>query len=296
MNKRFVLLALNLVIASFVVVGCGKSTTNAITTEELESKETVTEAMAPTIEEPISEPEPEPTPDPEVVRAEDALNKINLTVDAYNELIANEELYAYCAQYHVEYDEEIFPKDSKEMYAAVKTKDGKVFTDYGVFAVCSYYNNYVNKENKYYSLADWVANYETADKIQFDFFGTNDAEYINKEYYNSESDVYTYLLNKITMWNVVKLVPYLSQVSEITLGDYKEDTSINVCGIDSAYTYPLILDGQDMGLFGIYDSDGNLLTIGGSDEFKNNVFTWIDGLSINEMIPQKEEKTTEATE
>ena len=128
-------------------------------------------------------------------RKENALEKVNYVIDAYHTLLdQNNDFDNYC-QWDLEY------LDNTETQAV--TKDGNTIqdslTEYAV--LMQYYNNYVNNNQTYYDLEQWVSEQESSDAIKQMTYGVTDLE--------------TYDTNDYIMMEAARVVPNLSQVKNI---------------------------------------------------------------------------------
>lgn len=190
-------------------------------------------------------------------RKENALEKVNYVIDAYHTLLdQNNDFDNYC-QWDLEY------LDNTETQAV--TKDGNTIqdslTEYAV--LMQYYNNYVNNNQTYYDLEQWVSEQESSDAIKQMTYGVTDLE--------------TYDTNDYMMMEAARVVPYLSQVKNIDLGEIEETTDYEISQSKSVYVYPIICDGEDVKLTAVFDENDRLMNIVSTDLFYDQgyaVHTW----------------------
>ena len=300
MKKKLVISVM--LVMLLCMVGCGAETTDA-------EVETVTETVAETVEETIVEEsevvEVEETTEEVVVeisREDMAMEKINKLKDAYYDLINSKDIVAVSSQFFIELKG--VPVESPDfLLEKAKTSNGHSSNSSCLYASTgSYYYDYVNNDNGIYDFSEWFAKYENIESIFADFFGTADVDYINSEIFKSDEETGYETENFITMATAAANMPYMVSFDEITLGECVETTEYKICGIDSAYIYPIYFDGKDIGSFAIFDANDNLLNIYYPDEFKSGVSTWPgEDVTIYTIIPElaetvKEETTEVSTE
>ena len=299
MKKKLVISVM--LVMLLCMVGCGAETTNA-------EVETVTETVAETVEETIVEEsevvEVEETTEEVVVeisREDMAMEKINKLKAAYYDLINSKDPIAMSMQYFIEYA--VFPIGSNDLrILSAVTTDGKGIDFWAVFPVlCDYYYDYVNNDVPKTDFAEKINPYSSSE-ILLSYYGVSDAEYIDKEILKNEGDGNGMSLNYASMCSASWFMPYMVSFDEITLGECLETTEYKICGVESAYIYPIYFDGKDIGSFAIFDAKDNLLNIYYPDELTPNAYTWMgEDVTIYTMIPEleemlAEEETTEVVE
>ena len=293
MKKKLVISVM--LVMLLCMVGCGAETTNA-------EVETVTETVAETVEETIVEEsevvEVEETTEEVVVeisREDMAMEKINKLKSAYYDLINSKDPIAMSMQYFMEYDVWPIGSDDTRILSAVST-DGKGISYWAVFpTLCGYYYDYVNNDIPKTDFAEKINPFSSSE-ILLSYYGVSDAEYIDKEILKLNEEEGTISVNYALMCSASWFMPYMVSFDEITLGECVETTEYKICGIDSAYIYPVYFDGKDIGSFAIFDANDNLLNIYYDEELTPNVYTWSgEDVTIYTMIPELEEMLEEET-
>ena len=275
MKKKISVLLSLIMIVGVLMGGCGSKMETAIGTEteaneiEKESVETVmeetasievmteeTQEAAETTEDTLqTEEETTSVETQEAIdtSAED-INKILRLIEAYNLLIEHDENFAFNLQDNIEYM--IYTCEGMGMTADGKTLKNNV-TGYAI--IIHYYDEFVNNNGTYYDFNEWMKEQPSSD-------------YIYETY--CPGGIKT--PNTTGMFEAIRLANYLSSLEEISLGEKKEtDEYIMTSGETSAYTYPLICDGEDVGLTAIYDENGKLLNINSSNNFSLYIPTYV---------------------
>lgn len=114
----------------------------------------------------------------------------------------------------------------------------------------NYYYNYVNVEQKYYDLYDYIESH-TSDEILH-----GEHEY---SWFCDAED-----MSNTTMGCVPIALQYLFQnIDNITVGEMVsgDDCTIEVVGEDVEYEVPILINGEYIGAKLLFDTDGNLLNI-----------------------------------
>lgn len=236
---------------SVIIGACGNAQTEAVpqSTAEVQNEDIISEVESSTeisTEDSLTQE-----------RKENALEKVNYVIDAYHTLLDQDNDFDNICQW----DLENFSYNETQ----VATKDGNIIHDglaeYAVLV--QYYNNYVNNNQTYYDLEQWVSEQESSDAIKQMTCGVTDLE--------------TYDTNDYMMMEAVRVVPYLSQVKNIDLGEIEETTDYEISQSKSAYAYPIICDGEDLKLTAVFDENDRLMNIVSTDLFYDQgyvVLTW----------------------
>lgn len=284
--KRKILVTLCTLACVASLAACGKEEVLETTTAVEETTEETTIVI---------DVEPETETEEIVVEAskeELALEKITKLKTAYFDLINSKDPVAVSMQYFTE----VFsvPKDIGDYLDSLKMKNGDPCSQQTDFPMIGeYYFNYVNNDKEKYDFEEKFESLESRDELYLSYYGTADTKYIDYEIFKKNDEAGTMDFNYVTMLAAASYMPYMVSFNEITLGEMVETTEYNVCGIKSAYTFPILFDGKDIGAFAIFSGKDELLNIAYPDEFEPGVYTW-ENCSIYDIIPDLvlEEETT----
>lgn len=252
MRKQYI--TIMLVCTSIVLSACGNSQETDSHISETDTEIEITTDEQSTVDTTEIESEPEVYEE----KTQNAIMKIERTIEAYHSLLEAENDFADMCQYDME--NLSYSADGLGM-----TQDGKGITDslteYAV--LMQYYDSYVNDSKGYYDLEEWISEQESSTAI--------------KEMVYKESDIEQYNTNDYTMMEAIGLSPYLSQAKSIELGEMKETSEYVISKVPSAYVYPLICDGKDFELSAVFDENDRLLNIVSTDRIYDEggfVYTW----------------------
>lgn len=195
-----------------------------------------------------------------VFTADDAMQKLARLFNARNELYLLDDPAIYNLLIGAEHDN--LGKKGFEMNVStsdgisIDLKDGDNeetrinVIDLRIALIESYYYNYVNVEQKYYDLYEYVKSH-TSDEI---LHGEHEYSWLC-----GAEDT-----NNIVMANVPLVLQYLFQnVDNITAGEIisGDDCTIEVVGEDVEYEVPILINGEYVGAKMLFDKEGNLLNI-----------------------------------
>lgn len=260
MKKKIIMaLFLTMIIS---VVGCGKAeetveptvetvveTTVEETIEESVVEETTIEEVESTVEETtVEETTEEVVEDP--TSASNSTAQIIKLLEAYSSILTTESDFLIqmvqdnCETFSGKFD-----------FEAGKFADGKSCetSTYSIYSIAiEYYENFM-AGNEPWDTAAWMAEQESEEFVKLLNFNGNTIE----EGYETK------------LFGAIYSCPYLNSQTSIELTNRVETDEYKfIKGEVSAYTYDLILSGnEDTGFKAIYDSEGNLLTIIGPDDF-----------------------------
>ena len=300
MKKKF-LLNLCAIGVCLSLVACGNKE-EAVSVPETTVVEETTEEMTVEV---VMEVEEETTEVVEEVSREDlALEKINKLKTAYYDLINSKDVLAIAGQFYLETEsngEPMLPIGAPELLLDCKTNDGNLIQSNDFYPTLgSYYYDYVNNDKEKYDFKEWLLNFESYKDLWIHFFGTADIDYIVDEIFKENPETGEQSHNYVTMIAALENMPYMVSFNEITLGECVETTEYKICGVNSAYIYPIYFDGKDIGSFAIFETNDNLLNIYYDEEFASGLASWMGDWTIYTMIPDLaetvEEETTEGVE
>ena len=195
-------------------------------------------------------------------RLEEGMEKVQLLVDAYHDLLSQHKYAEDLLQADVE------TLDDAELgNLGFVTADGnEIQTAGGYWCVLSkYYFDYVNNGIKY---GDGYSDFsELASQIP-------DAKSIMEKYgFVDEGDNDT---NEIILVEAIRVASFLASCEAVHGTDLVETTEYVMGDYTSAYAIPLNCDGNT-GLTAVFDAHGNLMNICSSDDFDQYILSFPDG-------------------
>lgn len=283
MKKKVTLLIC--VVTCLTLVACGKEEAPPETAEveSTEEEETV-EIIMPETEEEETE---------EVSREDAALEKINKLKTAYFDLIESKDVIGVLCQYYSELL--ALPKDTTHYFEEIHTKDGGIMGKGYWYPMAGYYYYEATNHDNPFNFTDMFESFENSEDFCLTYYGSADLDYINKNIYLMDDSGNKIEPNNVLMLEAAWQLPYIVSFNDITLGECTETTEYNICGIKSAYIYPVYYDGKDVGSYAIFAENGDLLNICFPSDFDSGVLTWPDPeVTIYDMIPGLKEDEEKA--
>lgn len=199
-------------------------------------------------------------------RLEEGMEKVQLLVDAYHDLLSQHKYAEDLLQADVESLDTAELENLKFVAA-----DGNEFIKVGgYFAVLSkYYFDYVNNGIKYgdgYSdFSELAASFPDEKSVMLKYgYVYNEGEKENT--------------NTVIMYEAAGVLPFLASCEAVHGTDLVETTEYVMGDYTSAYVIPLDCDGNT-GLTAVFDADGNLMNICSSDDFDQYISSFPNGVS-----------------
>lgn len=191
---------------------------------------------------------------------EDGMQKLALLFNARNDLYKTDDL----AIYNMLLGAENYNMGNQGLEMNVSTSDGIPLyissdddeetrvhiNDIRIAVIANYWYNYVNVDQQYYDLYDYVKSH-TSDEI---LHGNHEYSLLC-----GADDT-----NNITMQSVAPAIEYLFEnIDHLTPGDMisGDDCMIEIVGEDVEYEIPILIDNEYIGARLIFDADRNLLNI-----------------------------------
>ncbi|MDE6663778.1 MAG: hypothetical protein K2K46_10615 [Lachnospiraceae bacterium] len=285
MKKKFIVTILMCTLLISALSGCGNSsqeTVETVTQSEETTVETVTETVATDTETTDTEAENthETVTDNESAQEEDlsdtdeqeaneefteedAMHKLALLFNARNELYLQDDPAIYNLLIGAEHMNAGYGNDNSKMN--INTSDGVPIdwddeymadenavniSDVRNAVILNYFYNYVNVDQKYYDIYEYVKSH-TSDEILH-----GDHEY---SWFCGVENT-----NNLTMGSVPMSLQYLFQnIDNITAGEVisGDECNIEVIGEKVEYEVPILINDEYIGAKLLFDVDGNLLNI-----------------------------------